>query len=313
VLVCGIDVSKSHLDVALGAETLPFRVKNTAPDVDKLAKRLDEAGVDRVVLEATGGLEKRVCHALHARGFEVTLVNPARARHFAKATGRLAKTDAIDAAVLAHLGESVPLHPWKPRSASEEELAQLANRRLQLVDERVREKNRLKCAEGELKASLERMLTVLDEEIGRLERLIEKALVHPELEAKAARFLSVPGIGVMTAAILIAEVPELGTITSKKASALVGVAPFNHDSGRFRGQRSIRGGRAKVRRAIYMAALVGLRFNPPLRAFYKRLVAAGKPNKVALIACMNKLVRWLNAMERNELTWSQMEIATSGD
>jgi len=307
--VCGIDVSKDSLDVALGSSGPRFRVQYKECGIEKLIEKLE--GVELVVLEATGGWELKVCMALVDAGLRISVVNPRQVRDFARATGQLAKTDAIDAKILAQFGESIPARQWSAPSAILQKLTALVRRRYQLVDDRKRERTRKALATSEELESLGRMCSVLDEEILLIESKIQTLITQcDDLQASNERLQTVPGVGPVTAAAVLTGLPELGKITGKQAAALVGAAPFAHDSGTFMGKRSIRAGRARVRKALYMAVLNSVRCEGPLKTFYRRLVDQGKPPKVALIACINKLIRWLNAMERDEIMWSQMKTAT---
>ena len=308
-MVCGIDVSKDFLDVAMGAGGKRFRVANTQSGVKKLLSRLSSD--DLVVCEATGGWETEACLALVEAGFKVAVINPRQIRDFARATGQLAKTDSIDADVLAQFGEAIPVRSWTPPSPALQTLTALVRRRGQLVDDRVRELNRRTLATPEELESIARVRAVLESELRHIERRIAEVIAGcAELRAANERAQSMPGIGPVTAAVLLVDLPELGSVKGKQIAALVGAAPFAHESGKSSNKRSIRGGRSRTRRALYIAALTAKRVDGPIKRFYERLVTRGKPKRVALLACVNKMVRMLNAMEREGIDWSQMNAAT---
>ena len=302
----GVDVSKARLDVTVCPTGERYSVANEPEGIDTLIGRLEEAGPPKlVVLEATGGFERPAAAALAASGIAVAVVNPRQARDFAKATGTLAKTDKIDAYVLARFAEA--LKP-EPRTLPSEEallLGEILGRRRQLITMLVAENNRLSAiVSAPVKRRIRAHVRWLEKELSRtdleLEKVIEASSVWRENEALLR---SVPGVGPTLARTLLAELPELGTLTHKRLSALVGVAPFNRDSGRIRGKREVWGGRARVRTALYMSAMVASKHNPLIREFYERLVEAGKPKKVALVACMRKLLAILNAMMRDRRPW----------
>jgi len=304
----GIDVAKDHLDLALrnddNVQTDCF--DNTASGIDELTERLIEANPERVVVEATGGYERPACAALAGAGLPVALVNPRQTRDFAKATGRLAKTDAIDAGVLALFAERI--RPEVRDLASEEQQAfsALVARRRQLLKMRTAEQNRLRAAPSEAVAqSIEAVLAALEEQINEADNRLGEAVKNsPMWKQKADLLESVPGVGETTAQALIGELPELGTANRQEIAKLVGVAPLNCDSGRRRGQRTTWGGRASVRRTLYMATLVATQYNDRIRAFYHRLLDRGKAKKKALVASMRKLLVILNTMIKNGTTWN---------
>jgi transposase len=301
----GVDVAGARLDVAVRPTGAAWAVPNDAGGVAELAARLRAAGPELVVVEATGGLEAEAVAALADAGVPVALVNPRQTREFARATGRLAKTDRLDAAALARFAEAVR-PPARPRPAGgTARLRALVERRRDVVAMAVAERNRLLRAAAEMRAGIERHLAWLAEELAALDRAVAEAVAADAgLRGRAALLRSAPGVGPVLAATLVAEVPELGALGGKQAAALVGVAPFNRDSGAQRGRRLVWGGRAGVRAALYMATLAAVRHNPVLRAFYGRLRAAGKAPKAAVVACMRKLVVMLNAMARDGTHWS---------
>lgn len=310
----GIDVSKDFLDLAAADDAPVERFGNTPGGRRRLGRRVASAAPARIVLEATGGYEAPLLDELVAAGLPVVRVNPRPVRDFARAAGVLAKTDAIDARVLSRFARVMepPLRPAPDPAVRV--LERLSTRRRQLVEARVRENNRLvvetnRCIVSSLKA----MIRTIDKSIEELEAEIAAQIAaHAELERKAEIARSVPGIGVVTAATLIAEMPELGTLSRQAVAALAGVAPFNRDSGGSQGRRSIAGGRAEVRAALYMATLVAVRRNPVLAEDYNRLIAAGKRPKIALVACMRKLLTIVNAMIRDNKPWATKQPSSEG-
>ncbi len=304
VVYVGIDVAQQRLDVSVGAEGEMWHVGNDVVGIAVLRERLVALAPARVVLEATGGLERGLVAALDAAGLSVSVVNPRQVRHFARAAGRLAKTDVIDAQMLARFGKVMqpPVRPLP--DAQTQALREVVTRRRRVVTMLTAERNYLAHATRWVRrqvkqsiAGLQRQLEALDRE---LKRLIQASLVW---RAQAHLLSSVPGVGAVTATCLLAELPELGTLNRKQIAALVGVAPHNRDSGNYRGKRSVWGGRAPVRASLYMATLVATRYNAVIKAFYVRLCAAGKPKKVALTACMRKLLTTLNHMLRTQSPW----------
>lgn len=304
----GIDVSLAWLDVVVGASGPRERVPNTASGHAALAKKLmalaPEQRPELVVMEATGGLERTVATALTEAGLAVAVVNPRRVRDFARCTGHLAKTDAIDAQVLAEYGEAVGPQPRPRPDAATREGQSLVARRRQLVEMMTMEKNRLKQAPAKTQPGIRRHLEFLAGELARVEQELATVIkTNPIWSEIATRLQTVKGIGPVTAAVLVLDLPELGRLDRKEIAALVGVAPFNRDSGRHRGTRFCSGGRAPVRTGLYMAIRTAIRFNPPIRAFHARLVAAGKRDKVAVVACIRRLLTILNVMIRTQQDW----------
>lgn len=296
----GIDVSKDKIDVSCrgGVQIAPVW-KRTKEALAELVRTLRALGDCRVVLEASGGYERAVLDALWTAGVEAFMVQPDRARHFAKSLGRYAKTDSIDAGVLAHMAEVAVEReqPWRPREDDVEQLRQLVHRRDHLVAHIDAETKRLRAANmTAVRQSIERVLEVLREERTAFEDRIQKLGERSErLAPKLEALTSVSGVGLITAAVLIAEVPELGTLGRNQVAALVGVAPMTRESGKWSGHRFTIGGRTRARCALYMAALAAIRWNDHLRAFYARLVARGKLKKVALVAVMRKMLIHLNS------------------
>jgi transposase len=303
----GIDVAKDTLDVAWQHADQIRRLssKNTREGLAQLLRQLPPAEQARVVVEATGGYERRLVAALWEAGYPVAVVNPRQVRDFAKALGILAKTDRIDAVVLARFGQQVQPRILDKSPAQQAELAQLVARRRQLIELRTMESNRLEQATARAACkSIRQVLETLDKQIAKIEAEITSLLEsHDDWQAKIQVLSSAPGIGQVASATLVAELPELGRLNRQAISALVGVAPFNDDSGTHRGKRRIIGGRASVRQVLYMAALSARRCNPVIHAFAERLAAQGKPAKVVLTACMRKLLVILNTMLHNNTPW----------
>jgi transposase len=306
----GIDVSKRSLDVCIlredthqeGGES--FVVSNDQEGVQKILSRLEGASVELAVMEATGRYERLAATMLAASSICVAIVNPRQARDFAKAIGRLAKTDKIDAFVLARLARAVePITSVIPEEEAQHLQGILARRR-QLIEMLVSENNRLKMASKPLTKRIRAHVQWLEKEIERIDGDLDSAIEeNAAFKANEALLRSVPGVGRVLSRTLLAELPELGTISHRRLCALVGVAPFNRDSGQRSGKREAWGGRAPVRTVLYMSALVATRHNPHIKEFYERLLSAGKPKKVALVACMRKLLTILNALMRDRANW----------
>ena len=304
VTYVGIDVAKTTIDVAVRPTGRVWRASYNATGIAELVAQLQDLTPASVLLEATGGLEVPLAAALAAAALPVVVVNPRQVRDFARATGRLAKTDALGAQVLAHFAEAVrpPLRPL--RDADAQELNALTTRRNQMMTVRVAEKNRLGRATGTVRPSIEAHITWLEQELKDLDGSLRRTLRQsPVWREKDDLLRSVPGVGEQLSLSLLAYLPELGALDRKQVAALVGVAPMNRDSGTVRGKRTVWGGRAQVRAVLYMGALVASRFNPVIRTFYQRLLAAGKPKKLALTACMRKLLTMLNAIVKTSQRW----------
>jgi transposase len=301
----GIDVSKAELEVAVRPQGTRWSLLRNEEELPELVRRIRELCPTRIVLEATGGLELPVAGALAATGLPVVVINPRQARDFAKATGRLAKTDVIDAAVLAHLAEALKPELRALPDAATQELTALLTRRRQIVDMITAETNRLGTAASKrVRSGIESHITWLNSQLNSFDKELRATLKqHQVWRDKDVLLQSVPGVGPVTSMTLLAKLPELGTLDRHKIATLAGVAPLNRDSGKYRGSRRIWGGRADVRSALYMAALTAKRWNPAIRVFYQRLIAAGKKPKVALTACMRKLLTILNAMIRSGQPW----------
>lgn len=303
-LYVGIDVAKQALDYASDPVGLQGRVENNPDGIAQLINLLQTQPVKLVVLEATGGLEVPVVAALLSAGLPVAVVNPRQVRHFARATGQLAKTDRIDGRILAQFGRAVrPRVAQLPDEASQA-LAALVTRRRQVIDMLTAEHNRLTSTHPSQRAHLQAHIDWLEAELKGLDQDLDQQIRQsPVWKAKDEQLRSTPGVGPVLSHTLLADLPELGQLDRQQIAALVGVAPFNHDSGQAHGRRQVWGGRAQVRSVLYMAALSARRFNPVIRAFYERLIQAGKPFKVAVTACMRKLLTILNAMVKHGTLW----------
>ena len=302
----GVDVSKHHLDVCVGDDTR--RVANEAQGWGELIAMLQAAQVDLVVVEATGGYERGLVCALQGAGVSVARVNPRQARDFAKSMGVLAKTDQVDARTLRDFANVLASHEARHKyitpmlESAREVLAELMTRRRQLVDMRVAEHNRLEHAGKRAAGSIASVIKMLDKQIATVDRHIDDHMDH-HFRSQRELLDSVKGVGPVTILTLTAALPELGRLGRRQIAKLVGVAPLADDSGSRQGKRRTWGGRADVRAVVYMAAIVAMRHNPVISAFYERLVAAGKPKKVAIVACMRKLLTILNAMLRDQALW----------
>jgi len=305
VVYVGVDVAKDRLDVAVEPGGDTWWLANTAEAIEGLVAQLTARQPQLIVLEATGGFEAPLAAQLATAALPVAIVNPRQVRAFAKSVGRLAKTDRLDAQVLARFAEAVRPEPRALPDEAAQRLSALCARRCQLVAMLTAEQNRLPRADRAVRPNIEAHISWLRQQLSGLDRDLGAAVRESPLWRQKDDLLqSVRGVGPILSVTLLAELPELGTLNRKQIAALVGVAPLNRDSGTFRGKRTTWGGRAQVRRPLYMAALVATRCNPSLRLFYERLLAAGKPKKVALIACMRKLLVILNAMLRDGKSWS---------
>ena len=302
----GIDVAKHSLEVYLASEDRCLTIKNSTDGFKQLLVELPAAGSCLVVIEATGGYQSRVVGALVAGGHQVAVVNPRQVRDFARGLGIVAKTDRLDARVIARFGEQVRPRTVEVGSEKQAELRELVTRRRQLVELRTAEKNRLETTLTKVvRKNVRHLIEQLDKQIRQLDEAIGQMVENePGLSSKAAVMETVPGVGPVTVTSLLVDLPELGRLNRQQVAALVGVAPFNRDSGKFHGRRAIWGGRSAIRSVLYMAALTARRSNPLIRAFAQRLEAAGKPFKVVLTACMRKLLVILNYMVKNNLPWN---------
>ena len=303
-LYVGIDISKDKMDVAVwpGGET--WQVAQNATGIAELVTKLKQLKPNLVVLEATGGYETMVACEMSLAGLPVAVVNPRQVRDFAKSLGKLAKTDRVDALVLARFAHAIRPEARFMVDKMAMQLQALVNRRRQIIEIKTAEKNRRCTAHPSIKETLEKHIEWLEEQEEQLDKeIVVMIRESPIWRAKEKIMRTAPGIGPVTSATLLAEMPELGKLNRKQIAALAGVAPFNHDSGKMNGKRSIWGGRASVRTVLYMAGMSAIRHNPIIKKFYERLIKAGKLFKVALIACMRKLLTILNAMVRSNKGW----------
>jgi transposase len=302
-LFVGIDVSKASLDLATSSG-FERRVANDEAGIAALVAELEPLHPTLVVLEATGGYQAAIVAGLVVAKIAVAVVNPRQVREFARATGKLAKTDTLDAAVLARFGQAMRPEPRQPVDEETQALEALLTRRRQIVEMITAETNRRQLSAPTVRPSIDATINFLRHQLGDINRDLDAAIRQsPVWREKENLLRSVPGVGRVVATTLLCELPELGRLNRKQAAALVGVAPFNRDSGRMRGQRHIWGGRASVRAVLYMSAVCASRHNPVIRSFYERLLAAGKRKKVALVACMRKLLTILNSMMRDSRPW----------
>jgi transposase len=300
----GIDVSKTSLDVFVRPSKTTFSVNNDKQGIKKLAEEIKKITPQLIVAETTGGMEKAFVKELRLKNMPVVVINPKQARDFAKATGRLAKTDRLDASVLAHFGEAIKPELRQMKDESVEYLNGLLVRRTQIIQMTTCEKNRLPSTQSHIQKQIKRTIVFLVKELEKVDEQINDCIdKNNELAKKRDIISSVPGVGRVTAISLLSELSELGKANKKEIGALCGVVPFNKDSGKMVGRRAIFGGRARVRTALYMATISAVRCNPVLKGFYERLRAGGKKAKVALIACMHKLIIILNTMLKNGTMW----------
>ena len=300
----GIDISKKDLDIAIRPTGDILQVSNSEEGFAQLVERMRQIAPTLIVMEATGGYETAVASALGVAGMPLAIVNPRQSRDFAKSLGRLAKTDRIDASMLAHFGEATRPEPRKLPDEQTTLLQALLVRRRQLIKMLVAEKNRLRMTHETQKARVREHIEWLETELKELDKTLHKQLKQSPIWREKEQVLrSVPGVGPVTVMTMLAELPELGQINRKKIAALVGVAPYNCDSGKMHGKRAIWGGRAVVRNALYMATLSAVRHNEVIRIHYQHLLDEGKPKKVALVACMRKMLTILNAMIRTMKPW----------
>ena len=302
-LFIGVDVSKETLDIALGKDGSFKTIKNTIKAIRKFISLLSPEEVALVVVESTGGLEQNLLDELTSAAIPVALVNPSRVRNFARSTGQYAKTDQLDARILAEFGESVKLRLYRAPSDEERGLSDLTTRRSQLLEMIVAEKNRYQ-AMPRLQDKFRKHLDWLEEELGEVNAEIETLLNgSEEWKEKREILKSCKGVGEITAFTLLAELPELGKVNRKEIASLVGVAPLNRDSGKRSRKRTTYGGRSKVRSVLYMATMSAIRYNPAIAKFYNRLIENGKKKMVAIVAAMRKLLTILNAMAKNKQMW----------
>lgn len=300
----GIDVGKTWLDVALWGSGTIWRASNDDEGVTKIMERVSALEPQLIAVEATGGYEQLLVQSMLLNGLPVAVVNPTRVRALSKATGKLAKTDVIDACLIAEYAFKIQPTALAPQEANEIRLRALVSRREQLVEMRTAEQNRLGTVHNMLQADVCEHIEWMSAHIEELETEINELLDSlPEWKAQAERLDSIPGVGVITAVTVLAEMPELGQLNRQKIAALAGLAPFNRDSGQKRGKRRIFGGRKGIRRVLYMACLSAKKYNPVIRSLFERLMKKGKLFKVAITACMRKMLTIMNAMTRDQINW----------
>jgi transposase len=305
IINVGVDVGKTRLDIVIHEKQLHWQEENTDQGIKRILKRLSHYQVERLVMEATGRYEFDLAEAAYNKGLPVCVAKPLSVRRYAGAVEQLAKTDKIDAAVIAEYGAVCKPRASPQRSKYLIAIKNLMVRRRQLVNLRTQEMNRKSIMGKDLEVSCKRIIRTLDTEIERMEkRLSQHVEQQSEWSEKHSLLISAPGVGDTLIYTLLADLPELGSLNNREISALVGVAPINRDSGRMRGKRRIQGGRASIRTVLYMATLSATQCNPVIKAFYKKLVAQGKHKKVALTACMRKFITILNTMVKNKTEWA---------
>lgn len=301
----GIDVGKHQLDVYLLERKRAFQCGNDQASISQLVSRLKRFRLQRIVIEATGRLEQPFVRAALARGLPVVVVSPLKVRRYAAAIGQLAKTDAIDAQLIARFGADLKPVVRTPSDTETVKIKDLMIRRRQLIEMRTMEKNRRQIMPEELCDGIDQLIAAIDTQIQTLDQCLDQAVdEHAAWRHKRDLLTTMPGIGKTVAYTLLGDMPELGTLGRREIAALTGVAPYNRDSGKLRGRRRIRGGRSHSRTALFLSAMTAIRFNPDIKVFYQRLLANGKHKKVALTACIRKIVTTLNAMLRDDVAWS---------
>jgi len=302
----GIDVSKSTLDVCIEPAVLTLHVAYDEPGIKQIIERLIEINTTLIVMEATGGLEVRIATELASKGLPVAVINPRQARDFAKATGQLAKTDKVDAAVLAAFAKAIRPQARTLKDADTRALNDMVSRRRQLIDMRVQETLRLGTAASKpLEKSLNKHIAWLDKQIAEIDTDLTKRLRESDVwRTKDDLLRAIPGVGSVTTITMLAKCPELGKLNRREIAALIGVAPLANDSGKHSGKRFVWGGRADVRAVLYMATVSAIQHNDAIKAFAERLKKAGKPPKVVIVACMRKLLTVMNAMLKNNTPWN---------
>lgn len=304
VVNVGVDVGKSFLDVCIHEKQIYFQEENTVKGIQSILKRLSYYRIERLVVEATGRYEFALVEAAYLKAIPVCIMKPLSIRRYAGAVEQLAKTDKIDAKIIAEFAAVIKPRPTPEKSKNLLAIKDLLARRRQLMEIRTQELNRLQIMGKRLEASCKRIIKVIDKEIDRIERLLTEHInEETEWSEKRELLISTPGVGNTLVFTLLADLPEIGTLNNKEISALVGVAPMNRDSGAMRGKRKVQGGRATVRTILYMATLSATQCNPVIKNFYRKLVAQGKHKKVAIVACMRKFITILNAMVRDKKEW----------
>lgn len=304
-LFIGIDVSMDNLDIAAYPTGQIWQYKNNKKGIAKTVSKLRALNPELIAMEATGGLEQALKDALDKADLPVAVVNPRRIREHGRSMGILAKTDKLDARVIAHFAAKIEPRPQPPRDKAEKELDSLVTRRIQLSDMLTAERNRLRTSlDGSVQVGIKDHIQYLENKIEKLDKEVKNKIAqNPSFQKKARLYKSLKGVGDIFSSTLIAKVPELGIINQREIGTLIGLAPINKDSGKFRGKRMIQGGRAMVRKVSYMPVLSAIRFNPVIRNFYNRLIGKGKLPKVALVACMHKMITILNAMAKSNTPW----------
>lgn len=301
----GIDASKKHLDFFIRPNGVSFQVSNTPEGIASAIRKCKTAKPTRIVIEATGRMESTFVAAAHKANLPIVVANPMHVRRFAQATGRQAKTDHLDAQDIAYFGEALKPEPTLEKNKRSQVISDLLIRRSQIIEMRTMEKNRLSILPKLLQASLKRHIKQLTDELDRIDRAVDEAIDKvPAWSEKKQLLTSVNGVGRVLAYTLLSELPELGQLNRKEIAALVGVAPMNKESGTYTGKRRIRAGRSRIRTALFMAVMSASQSNPKIKAQYQRLLAAGKQPKVALVACMRKLITTLNAMMKSGQHWN---------
>ncbi len=304
VVNVGVDVGKSFLDVCIHEKQIYFQEENTVKGIQSILKRLSYYRIERLVVEATGRYEFALVEAAYLKAIPVCIMKPLSIRRYAGAVEQLAKTDKIDAKIIAEFAAVIKPRPTPEKSKNLLAIKDLLARRRQLIEIRTQELNRLQIMGKRLEASCKRIIKVIDKEIDRIETLLTEHIdEETEWSQKRELLISTPGVGNTLVFTLLADLPEIGTLNNKEISALVGVAPMNRDSGAMRGKRKVQGGRATVRTILYMATLSATQCNPVIKSFYRKLVAQGKHKKVAIVACMRKFITILNAMVRDKKEW----------
>lgn len=301
----GLDISKSTIDVHILPSNKYMHFNNDIKDIKKLIRKIKLLPNPLVIMEATGGYEREASQSIAKQGIATSVVNPRHIRNFAKALGKLAKTDKIDALIIAQYAAKIEPNPNVSCDQEQQDLQSINTRRRQLVNMLTMEKNRLDKSDGDIKKSIKKIIKALEKELAEVDKIQQEKIKNNESYKKKSDLLqSVKGIGEQVASCLMAELPELGQLTSREITALVGLAPFNCDSGKYRGKRAIWGGRANIRASLYMATITGVRFNKRLKEQYERLRSAGKPKKVARVAVMRKLLIIANAMIKKGEKWN---------
>lgn len=308
-LFVGIDVSKGRLDVAVGQEGAEWSSSNDKKGIGQIVTKLQKLDLGLIVVEATGGYELSLITALYEAGLPFARVHPGRVREFARAIGQLAKTDRLDARLLAEFAEKIKPPATRLPGAAEQRLSALMTRRRQVIEMATAESNRWATAAATTQERIRLHIIWLEAELEELNKEIDDFIKQlPTFRQKQDILTSTPGIGAVTSAILLADLPELGVYNRQKIAALVGIAPFNKDSGHKKGKRRVKGGRVAIRNVLYMATLSAIRFNPVIKSFYEQLCLRGKEKKVAIVACMRKLLTILNAMIRENRPWSTEQL-----